>query len=57
MLRVAERLSAAYTKANGYRAFDILHIATALVLEAEEFISFDGNQRKLAAAEGLRVKP
>jgi len=55
--RVAERLSATYTKAGGHRAFDILHIATALVLEAEEFISFDTNQRKLAAAEGLKVKP
>jgi len=57
VLRVAERLSAACTKTGGHRAFDILHVATALVLEAEDFISFDGNQRKLAAAEGLKVKP
>ena len=55
--REAERLSASYTKTGGHRALDILHIATALVLEAEEFISFDINQRKLAAAEGLKVKP
>ena len=55
--REAERLSASYTKTGGHRALDILHIATALVLEAEEFISFDSNQRKLAAAEGLKVKP
>ena len=57
VLRVAERLSAAHTKASGHRAFDVLHLATALVLEAEEFISFDLNQRKLAAAEGLKVRP
>ena len=57
VLRVAERLSAAYTKASGHRAFDVLHIATALVLEAKEFISFDTNQRQLASTEGLKVKP
>ena len=55
--REAERLSASYSKTGGHRAFDILHVATALVLEAEEFISFDGNQRKLAAEEGFKVKP
>lgn len=54
--RVAERLSAARTKAGGHRALDILHVATALVLEAEEFLTFDRNQRKLATAEGLKVK-
>lgn len=55
--RIAERLSATYTKAHGHRAIDILHLATAIHLGAEEFLSFDGNQRKLARAEGLKVKP
>ena len=55
--RIAERLSAMYTRANGHRAMDILHLATAIHLSAEEFLSFDGNQRKLATAEGLRAKP
>lgn len=55
--REAERLSANYTKIAGHRAFDILHVATALVLEAKELLSFDTNQRKLAKAERLRVKP
>jgi predicted nucleic acid-binding protein len=55
--RVAERLSAAYTKANGHRALDVLHVATAIHLEAEQLLSFDTNQRKLATAEGLKVKP
>lgn len=57
VLRLAERLSAAYTKIEGHRAVDILHVATALVLKAEQFLTFDGNQRKLAQAEGLKVKP
>jgi predicted nucleic acid-binding protein len=55
--RIAERLSASYTKANGHRALDVLHVATALHLKAGELLSFDGNQRKLAKAEKLRVKP
>jgi len=53
----AERLSATYTKSTGHRAFDVLHVATALVLEAKYLLSFDASQRKLARAEGLRVKP
>ena len=55
--RIAERLSATHTKASGHRAMDILHLATAIHLSAEEFLSFDGNQRKLATSEGLKVKP
>jgi predicted nucleic acid-binding protein len=55
--RIAERLSATHTKANGHRALDILHVATAIHLKAEELLSFDNNQRKLAAEEGLGVKP
>lgn len=52
---VAERLSAQYTWTGGHRGFDILHVATALHLGATGFLSFDGNQRKLAAAEGLQL--
>jgi predicted nucleic acid-binding protein len=55
--RVAERLSATFTKAAGHRALDILHVATALVLGAVEFLTFDVLQRKLAAAQGLKVRP
>jgi len=39
----------------GHRLVDILHVATALHLGAEEFLTFDANQKKLAEAEGLRV--
>lgn len=53
----AEDLSKKYTSAGGHRSFDILHVATALVLGAREFLTFDANQRKLATAEKLRVRP
>jgi predicted nucleic acid-binding protein len=49
----AERLSKTRTHTGGHRSFDILHIAAALQLEADAFLSFDGNQNTLAAAEGL----
>jgi predicted nucleic acid-binding protein len=55
--RLAETLSTRHTMAGGHRSFDVLHVATALHLGAREFLTFDANQRKLAAAEKLKVKP
>jgi predicted nucleic acid-binding protein len=53
----AERLSAKHTAEGGHRSMDILHVAAALSMGAREFLSFDGNQTRLASAEGLTVKP
>ena len=55
--RLAETISKRHTIAGGHRSLDILHVATALHLGAREFLTFDTNQRKLAAAEKLKVKP
>ena len=55
--RLAETLSKNHTVSNGHRSFDVLHVATALHLGAKEFLTFDANQRKLARAEKLKVKP
>jgi predicted nucleic acid-binding protein len=57
VFRLAEDLSKQHTGANGHRSFDVLHVATALHLGAKQFLTFDSNQRKLAAAEKLTVKP
>jgi hypothetical protein len=51
----AKRLSVTHTLMGGHRGFDILHVATALVLKAQRLLTFDGNQKKLAEAEGLVV--
>jgi predicted nucleic acid-binding protein len=51
----AKRLSATHTLTGGHRGFDILQVATALVVKAQQFLTFDGNQKKLAEAEGLVV--
>jgi len=55
--RLAEELSARHSISGGHRGFDVLHVATALHLGAREFLTFDANQRKLATAEKLKVKP
>lgn len=57
VFRRAEALSARHTISSGQRSFDLLHVATALHLGAREFLTFDLNQRRLAAAEKLKVKP
>jgi predicted nucleic acid-binding protein len=57
VIRSAEELSSRHTIAGGHRSFDVLHVATALCLGAKEFLTFDANQRKLASAEKLKVKP
>jgi predicted nucleic acid-binding protein len=51
----AKRLSATHTLTGGHRGFDILHVAAALILKAQQLLTFDGNQKKLAEAEGLVV--
>jgi predicted nucleic acid-binding protein len=53
----ARRIARLRTVTEGHRSLDILHVAAALVSEAEELLTFDERQRKLAQAEGLKVKP
>jgi predicted nucleic acid-binding protein len=52
---IAETLSATYTMKGGHRPMDIIHLATAKHLKISQFLTFDGNQKKLAEAEGLVV--
>jgi predicted nucleic acid-binding protein len=55
VLLEAERLSAGHSETIGTRSLDILHVASALVLGAEQFATFDTRQGTLARAAGLRV--
>jgi predicted nucleic acid-binding protein len=52
---IAESLSATYTMKGGHRPMDIIHLATAKHLGVKHFLTFDGNQKKLALAEGIKV--
>lgn len=51
----AKRLSSIHTLTGGHRGFGILHVASALKMNASHFLTFDGNQKMLAEAEGLVV--
>ncbi len=53
----AEHLSELHTVTGGHRSFDILHVATARVLKASTLLTFDLNQRRLAAAMRVTVGP
>jgi hypothetical protein len=55
ILITGERISKLRTFAGGHRSFDILHVATAVDLDAREFLSFDANQNELATVEGLKA--
>ena len=51
----AAELSTTYTERLGARAIDLLHVASALTLESELFLTTDNRQAQLAKAEGLKV--
>jgi predicted nucleic acid-binding protein len=51
----AERLSATHSQTLGTRSLDILHVASAVVLGAPDFLTFDIRQGALAKAAGLNV--
>jgi predicted nucleic acid-binding protein len=50
-----ERLSAQHSEKLGNRSLDVLHVAMAVTLGCERFLSFDTRQLKLAKAAGLKV--
>jgi predicted nucleic acid-binding protein len=55
VLEEALRLSSLCTLTGGHRSFDILHVASAVVLRADRFLTFDQNQARLARSLGLKV--
>jgi predicted nucleic acid-binding protein len=55
MFERAKRIAQSQTPRLGTRTLDVLHVASALTLQANTFYTFDRSQRKLAEAEGLTV--
>ena len=51
----AQRIVQSQTPRLGTRTVDVLHVASALVLHADTFCTFDQRQAKLAKEEGLRL--
>lgn len=54
-LDLASELSIRHTSKLGTRTLDVLHVATALVLTATHFVSYDDRQLALAKAVGLKT--
>ncbi len=52
---LARQLIERHTSRDGYRTYDVLHVASALALEAHSFWTFDTDASALAKAEGLKV--
>ena len=53
----AGELSDLHTPSTLSRSLDLMHVAAALLCKARLFLSTDIRQRKVAQAEGLKVKP
>ncbi len=51
----ARSLSAKYTESLGARSLDLLHVAFALELSSELFLTTDNGQAQVAKAEGIKV--
>jgi predicted nucleic acid-binding protein len=51
-----EMLVARHTASGGFRTYDVIHVASALALGCERFLSFDARAIALAKLAGLRVK-
>jgi predicted nucleic acid-binding protein len=54
-LQRAADLSRRHTAALGCRSLDVLHVASALELQAKNFLTFDRRQQKLAQVAGMKV--
>ncbi len=48
-------LSESHTKTTGSRSFDILHVASALAIKANRFLTLDKRQSALAGLAGLTI--
>ncbi|HWB04242.1 MAG TPA: PIN domain-containing protein [Verrucomicrobiales bacterium] len=57
LMAEARRLLIHFARPVVHGSLDVLHVAAARVLRAETLVSFDDNQRGLAADAGFRVAP
>ena len=56
VLREAENLGAGKSETLGCRSGDLFHVAAAVELGCDQFLTFDERQKKMAKAAGLLVK-
>jgi predicted nucleic acid-binding protein len=53
--RQFHELSRRHTARHGFRTYDLLHVASALILDCDTFWSFDDKANKLAVLAGLKT--
>lgn len=51
-----EELALRHTAEHGFRTYDLLHVASALLLRCDTFWSFDPKASRLARLEGLEIR-
>ena len=54
--RQFEELSLRHTAKYGFRTYDLLHVASALIFDCDTFWSFDTKASRLAKLEGLEIR-
>jgi predicted nucleic acid-binding protein len=54
--KYAVDLSTRYTGSTGSRSLDILHVASALSIKADMFLTFDKRQSELAALSEIKIE-
>ena len=54
--KYAVDLSRKHTSKTGSRSLDILHVASALSIKTDRFLTFDERQSKLAALSGIMIE-
>jgi predicted nucleic acid-binding protein len=57
MFRQADALSERYALQTNCRTLDVFHVACALILKADTFVSYDIRQRAVAKKSGMDVEP
>jgi len=55
-LKYAIDLSRRHTKKTGSRSLDILHVASALSIKADRFLTLDKRQSELASLTGIKIE-
>jgi predicted nucleic acid-binding protein len=55
LFNYAVDLSKKHSATVGARSLDILHIASALAVKAEKFLTVDGRQTEVAKLAGLKI--
>lgn len=53
----AKLIARKHTARLGTRALDVLHVASAVIMNADVFYTFDRNQKALAKRVGLTIRP